>query len=328
MALPFDFDVTWLNPSSVQLDAGELRRADAAAFSGNGSAFGVQGGIVRHGDTSLAVTVDGSDLVTVQSGAFVVPGNATAGTGCYRGSVSATTTGQLNARNATNPRKDLVVVRALDYDVVSGHGVGNYKGRLEIIAGTPSATPSTPALPTMAVEVARITVPQVGGGAATVDSSFASYATAIGGRAVYSTAARLPASAAKGTQAVTLDTMAIYTHDGTGWTGGAQTLTIIGSFNQGPSPMRIMRQGNIVTLQGSVTRVTNNLQNDAVAVNFATLPTGFRPPTGFRVSAVSSQGTAIVHCVINTDGTLQVRNVGTAAMTPRDIEINASWSVV
>jgi len=214
MALPVDIDGTW-GDSAGALDGGELRRADAAMFAGDSSASGARGGVVRHGDTSLAVTVDGSDVVTVQPGSYVAPGNAVTGTGVWRYGLSAATTGSLAARNATNPRIDLVIARALDTSVVGSHGA--YKGRIEIITGTPAGSPSVPSLPTMAVELARITVPNTGGGAASVDSSHRTYATAIGGEIIVPTSSMLPASAATYQRARALDTGVPYVWTGSLW---------------------------------------------------------------------------------------------------------------
>lgn len=222
MVFPFDVDATWVNPLSVALNGGELRRADSAGFTGAGGALGVWGGVVRHGDTSLAVTVDGSDVVTVQAGPVVIPGDAVAGTGCYRSALSAAITGALGARHATQSRIDLVVFRMLDDDVVGTHDA--YTARVDVVPGTPSATPAVPTKPSMAVEIGRITVPPTGGGAATVDSSFRTYAAAIGGILPVPTSARLPASAAKGQRAIALDTLVEYRWSGSAWAaqgGGA-----------------------------------------------------------------------------------------------------------
>ncbi|MGH8964921.1 MAG: hypothetical protein ACRDXB_06275, partial [Actinomycetes bacterium] len=66
--MSIDTEATWLNaPTETdppEYDAGELRRADGTLFAGDGSAFGVLGGIVPHGPDSLKVTVDGSDNMT------------------------------------------------------------------------------------------------------------------------------------------------------------------------------------------------------------------------------------------------------------------------
>lgn len=214
MPLPVSMDATWLN-GSTSFNAQELRRADAAEFNGDGTAFGVRGGIVRHGDNSLAVTVNASDVVTVQPGAVVVPGNSGVGNGCYRSALGAADTGNLTARNATNPRIDLVVFRVLDDDVVTTHDA--YTGRIEIIAGTPAASPVVPALPSLAVELARITVPATGGGTATVDSSHRQYASAVSADLVVASFARLPTSAAKWQKAIALDTGLEYVWTGTAW---------------------------------------------------------------------------------------------------------------
>lgn len=222
MAFPVDVDATWVN-TGASYDAGELRRADAALFAGAGSALGVGGGIVRHGDTSLAVTVDASDNVTIQAGAVVIPGNAVAGTGVYRSALSASTTQPLAARDATNARIDLIVFRQMDTDVVGSHGA--YTGRIDKITGTPSATPTAPALPSMAVELARLTVPASGGGTATVDSSFRTYATSVGGRLAVPTSARLPSSAAQYSKAVALDTGTEYQFIGSAWTSNSTSAT-------------------------------------------------------------------------------------------------------
>lgn len=186
-------DATWTN--AMAMDEAELRRADTAMFLGDGSANGVRGGVVRHGDTSLAVTVNGSDQVTVQAGACVVP--AATGLGVYRASLSAATSATgLAARNATNPRIDLVVIQ-----IVSGAAV------VKTVDGTPSSSPTAPALPASSIELARLTVPALGGGAVTVDSTWRSYATALGGTLYVETSARLPGSGNQpGQRAVALDT--------------------------------------------------------------------------------------------------------------------------
>lgn len=168
MALPFDVDGTYVNDPTVLYSAGELRLADAALVAQAGIANG------------LAVSVDGSDTVTVTAGSVVISGeSAVAGTGIYRAGIGAAQSGALTARNGTNARIDLVVFRQLDSDVVPAHAAK--KAQVAIIAGTPSATPAAPTLPSMAVELARITVPATGGGAATVDSSFRTYAAAVFG---------------------------------------------------------------------------------------------------------------------------------------------------
>ena len=210
-----DVDATWVNPASVAFNASELRLADAAMFAGRGDTYGARGGIVAHSDNSLLVTVDGSDLVTVKAGSVVIPGTAVAGSGVWRTGIGADQSHALAARDATNPRIDLVVFRQLDTDVVGSHGA--YTARLQIIEGTPSATPAVPALPSMAVELARINVPASGGGAASADLTKRQFAAALGGTMKVPTASQLPAAAAKWQRAVALDTGIEYAWTGSAW---------------------------------------------------------------------------------------------------------------
>lgn len=213
MAFPVSVDATWLNPSSVSLNAQELRGVDGAFLAGSaGSAWG---GIVRHGDSSLVVSVDGSDVATVQPGTAVIPGNAAAGQGPYRVSLPSVSSGALAARNATNPRIDLVVLRVLDTDVVPSHGA--YTGQLEVITGTPAAVPAAPDLPSMAVELGRVTVPAVGAGAASVSTIGRTYATAVGGVLVVPMQSQLPASAATYQRAIDLSNGRVLEYTGSAW---------------------------------------------------------------------------------------------------------------
>lgn len=211
-------DATW--DTGVTLDAAELKRADTAMFLGDGSVNGVRGGVVRHGDNSLAVTVNGSDQVTVQAGAFVIPSSL--GLGVYRGSLAAATSAvALTARNGTNPRIDLVVIQ-----------VNGTNATVKTIDGTPSSSPTAPTLPAQHIELARLTVPQVGGGAVTVDSTWRAYAAALGASLLVETVNRLPGSGnQKGQRAVALDSGRDYRWNGTAWRRQSDGLLQSGSYS-------------------------------------------------------------------------------------------------
>lgn len=213
-------DATW--DTAVTMDDSELRRADTTMFLGDGTANGVRGGIAYHGPSSLAVTVNGSDQVTVQAGAFVIP--AATGLGAYRGSLAAATSAvDISARNATNPRIDLIVATANGTNI-----------QIKTVDGTPGASPSAPALPALSIELARITVPQVGGGAVTVDSTWRTFATALGGILYVPTAARLPISGTQKSQrAIVLDTGIEHAYDGVNWRAQAKAAGL--TVTNGPS---------------------------------------------------------------------------------------------
>ncbi|MBA2767867.1 MAG: hypothetical protein H0U35_01810 [Sporichthyaceae bacterium] len=296
MAIPFDVDATWLN-TTASYDAGELRRADGALVAGAGGT--PWGGIARHSDTAMNVTVNGSDVVTVNPGAVVIPGNAVAETGVYRASLAAAQTGTLSARHATNPRITLVVFRALDTDVVVGHAA--YKGRIEFVDGTPGAVPSAPALPNMAVELARITVPQTGGAAASVDLTYRTYATAAGGTLMVPTFARLPASAAKWQQARAIDTGSFYEWNGTAWVAlnawtGAE-VPVQGGTVPPAGARQIMAAQSVVTTVGAVSTITvpfgrtfpNGVISVVVSIGDSAGDPGFARVTGVTTSQATCQ---------------------------------------
>lgn len=229
-------DATW--DTGVTMDAAELRRADSAMFLGDGSNNGVRGGVVYHGPTSLGVTVNGSDQVTVQAGAFVIP--AGTGLGVYRGALSAATTATaLASRNATNPRIDLIVIQATGTNAT-----------VKTIEGTPGAVPTAPSLPVQHIEIGRVNVPATGGGAVTVDLSWRAYVSAVGGTIFSPTFARFPTSGIiTGQRGTAIDTGTEYKWNGSAWLRDGQAaagvLSVVNfPLNAGTSTHRYTRIGD------------------------------------------------------------------------------------
>lgn len=283
-------DTTWTN--GVAMDEAELRRADTAMFLGDGSANGVRGGIVRHGDTSLAVSVNGSDQVTVQAGAAVIP--AATGLGAYRASLAAATSATaIDPRNATNPRIDLVVFRT--------------SGAVDIITGTPGSSPSAPALPSGAVELARLNVPKVAGGAVAVDNSFRAYATGLGGTLYVQSAARLPGSGnVVGQRAVVLGTGDEHTWTGSGWWATrADPVGVTASPNVTSSSVQVFVRGWGAIVNVNVT-ATAALGADQSLFNISA-PN--RPPVQIfgDLTEVSDTPSATYRITCDTDGTVRTR---------------------
>lgn len=136
-------------------------------------------GVPRSGVLGPApsVTLSGS---TVR----VSPFNAavSSGKGAYLLAVdSVTDAGTLAVADATNSRRDRVVLEVLDPD--NGSGGTTRSGRLRVIAGTPAALPDLPPLPAMALHIAQIQVPKSPSGAAvtpvvTIDAPFTATAGA------------------------------------------------------------------------------------------------------------------------------------------------------
>lgn len=282
-------DATW--DTGVTMDAAELRRADTAMFLGDGSNNGVRGGIVYHGPNSLGVTVNGSDQVTVQAGAFVIP--AATGLGVYRGSLQAATSAvALTARNATNPRIDLIAIQVTGTAAV-----------VKTIDGTPSSSPSAPALPAQHIELARVTVPATAGGAVTVDSSWRAYAITTGGILPVETAARLPGSGnAKGQRAVALDTNLEYRWLGTAWR--AEYVDAAVSF---ATNVVTHGDGSRVYRRGGTGILNIGFQaNAALGANalVLTIPTDYFPPANFRTCIMNFNTGGSMFVVLNAAGQL------------------------
>lgn len=212
-----DVDATWAGSATnrISYDALELRRADAAMFAGTGlDALGVRGGVIPHGLLSGNVTVSTDDVVTFEPCAVVLPGN-TGDSGVYRTALPFAHSDPLQARDATYSRVDRVVARMLDTDVIGSHT--QRRARFEVIPGAAASAPVAPAMPSMAVEFARLTVPPVGGGAVVVDRSYIQYACAAGGVWLVPTTARLGTSAAPGQEAFVLDVKRKVRWTGTAW---------------------------------------------------------------------------------------------------------------
>lgn len=304
-------DATWVNPGSVTYDAGELRRADAAAF--------VQAGIVRTSDDALSVSVDGSDMVTVKAGSWAIPGNAVTGSGVWRGGIASDITGTLEARDSTYGRIDLVVARQLDTDVVAAHAA--YTGRVEIIKGAPSATPGAPALPNMAVELGRITVPASGGGAASVDLSHRTYAAAPGGDIVVPSASLLPATSALYQRAVDLSNGNAWIWDGSKWSQASGSAAVACSGLYTGTITATLLQGRLLAITGKARRSSGF--NSAEHSTGAILPAGLRPVAKVytNISPFWATPSAFYRFDVATDGTVNVQE-SAAVPANEDMVIN------
>jgi hypothetical protein len=93
--------------------------------------------------------------VDVGTGQAVVAGTENADQGGYIYTNTATVNLTLTAANATNPRIDAIIVRAKD-SVYSG---ALNSVALEVVAGTPAASPAAPTLPANSLLLANVTVP-------------------------------------------------------------------------------------------------------------------------------------------------------------------------
>lgn len=114
------------------------------------------GGIVSTGDLLVSQNGTPNMTVNVAAGACYIRGTSVSNQGIYRCVASSTTNLAISAAHATLERWDLVVGRIYDN---THDGSGQHVWALEIVTGTPSGSPSEPALPASSFKLARVTVP-------------------------------------------------------------------------------------------------------------------------------------------------------------------------
>jgi hypothetical protein len=159
-------DPLWINASggAPAYSAQELRQATALGVMYDGRATGGRQG-VRPGGTQLEVTLVGSTITVAVGVAYVDPDIISYQGGYWVALGASETPGPLQAADATNPRKDIVILRVYDDDIDSS---GLRLARSEYLVGTPNPSPVEPTVPAGAIRLATIDVPAVGGGAASV----------------------------------------------------------------------------------------------------------------------------------------------------------------
>jgi hypothetical protein len=196
--------------------AAELRRLLALATAYNGRNLGGTPG-VRPGGNQLNVSLAGS-TITVETGlALVEDSGFTSTRGPYWVAVETAATLDLDAADATNPRKDIVYLRVYDDDEDSS---GDRQAIPEYLAGTAAPSPAEPSLPDGSIKLATIDVPASGGGSPVVTMNFA-YTVANGGILPVRTTTERDALSVSEGQAVYLlsgsggDALQVY--DGAAW---------------------------------------------------------------------------------------------------------------
>ena len=120
---------------------------------------------VRPGTSQTIVTAT-STTWTVTPFGGVIDGEAAAEAGPYGFAFDANKTGSINAAHATYPRWDTLAVQINDPAESDGSSVPS--PAIVYTAGVASASPAEPALPARSFLLARIVVPQSGGGSPSV----------------------------------------------------------------------------------------------------------------------------------------------------------------
>lgn len=145
----------WLQNAGAVNTAEQMRNYVSAALPGDGQLRSIGGVNYMRGDGFTVVENSPTNMnVRVRSGIAAVPGSEVGNQGCYFAANDATVTLAVTAAHASLARIDAVVVRIRD---------SQYSGALntvalEVVAGTPSATPAVPTLPANSLLLAVVAV--------------------------------------------------------------------------------------------------------------------------------------------------------------------------
>jgi hypothetical protein len=163
-------------PTNGTFTGRQIRQTIGAAWGAlTGRPLGARSGVVA-GTPSTVVSISGSTYsVLAHKGVLDVESSLIAGP--YNYSFDSTQTGTVNAADATFDRADLLSITMSD----TSEGDASISGpTITYTPGTPAATPTQPATPAKSIPFARISVPKLGTGSATI-TLIAPFAVAAGG---------------------------------------------------------------------------------------------------------------------------------------------------
>lgn len=152
-----------------------------------------------------------------------------------------------------------------------------------VITGTPSGSPSIPAIQSSTsptgqwdLPIARWTSASNGALSGLVDERY----FMAGDLLTFTSAAQPPATTLR--LGIETDTRRIMWADGTAWSAlsddsGWVAFSAIGNWAAGSFDLRVRKINNIVQVRGTVERTVNTLQSNSTDSGMATLPSGYRP---------------------------------------------------
>ncbi|MFK0289947.1 hypothetical protein ACIQU6_05575 [Streptomyces sp. NPDC090442] len=243
-----------------------------------------RGGVIAGGDPLKATPV-ASMQVQIGTGRALVQG--TDSQGAYPVAVTAPETLTVADGDAQYPRVDSIVLRVLDplYDTSEQTDVA-----IEIIQGTPSATPTAPMLPPAALRLWEVTVPagaSAGTGGINWSTALADrrrYTAAYGGIIPRGWGLNFPGAydgqyrdTGTGLErwSASANTWQIHPAD-TGWLD-LPLPTGYQRFSANAYPFQIRKTGTQVHLRGRITRTAGPIPADGQPLPGLTLPAAYRP---------------------------------------------------
>lgn len=141
----------WMDGETIDAMLG--RQSIAGMYLNQQATAQVTGGVLPSGG-ALAVTPGSGLTVNVASGYCVVPSSSGNSYGAYQCSAMTATSGLTIATpDSVNPRVDLVCAT-----VVDGGTSASY-WELQVVTGTPAASPAAPATPSNSIPLAQVSVP-------------------------------------------------------------------------------------------------------------------------------------------------------------------------
>lgn len=176
-----------------------------------------QVGVLAVPNGSLQVAQSGTPGMNVQvaAGVCAVSGTTTSNQGVYVGWNDAALAVTISTADATNPRRDLIVARIRD----SFYSGGTDSFAIEVVTGTPAASPADPAVPASSIVLARVAV--AANATSILNASITDLRTLIttlGGQLVVPTASMLPSVGLyNGLEAYVQDVKHNVSYNGTNW---------------------------------------------------------------------------------------------------------------
>lgn len=173
--------------------------------------------------SGVVVSVSGTTYtVGVHRGVLDLETSPLAGSYFYANDAAVALTG--TAANATNPRNDLVVATLSDPAEADGSSAPSVV--FSVVTGVAAASPADPSVPARSLAIARVSVPKVGGGAATVTMLCPEVGASGTPVRVRSAAQRDALTPYEGMQVFRLDTGATEQRSGSVWVPSGQTFPV------------------------------------------------------------------------------------------------------